>query len=381
MRLLSAATHHMRVRVFVHVVLWNDGIIDSNKLIDTEGELGVLRVAIIGCGVISEAHIKAYAQHGERARITVCCDVDLARAAERAALVGDARATTSFEEVLRDPDIDAVEILTPHHLHRDAVIAAAEAGKHILCQKPLAPTLEDCDAMIAAADRAGVVLYYGEMNHTLPAVALAQQAIADGRIGTLVGLQATYAQWQGGQYLSTAWRYDPALSGGGHLLDGGIHILDILLSLGGPVSAVQCVTTQFRPELGAEDTAMLNLRFHGGHLGSMFSTHASGVWPPYPNVMVIGTEGTLAHGGHHGALTLHRRDLPEGREVLLDQRGDPFATMIGRYLDTVLDGAPNPSPGQVGRDNLQLVLAAYESARTGREVVLDHGEMLPQLEG
>jgi predicted dehydrogenase len=341
----------------------------------------VLRVALIGCGVISEAHIGAYRQHRERARITVCCDVDEARAAERAALVGDARVTTSYEDVLRDPAVDAVEILTPHHLHRDAVIAAAQAGKHILCQKPLAPTLEDCDAMIAAADRAGVVLYYGEMNHTLPAVALAQQAIADGRIGTLVGLQATYAQWQGGQYLTTAWRYDPALSGGGQLLDGGIHILDILLSLGGPVCAVQCVTTQFRPELGAEDTAMLNLRFAGGHLGSMFSTHASGVWPPYPSVMVIGTHGMLAHGGHHGALTLHRSDLTDGREVLLNQRGDPFATMIGRYLDTVLDGAPNPSPGQVGRDTLQLVLAAYESARTGREVVLDPGEMLPQLEG
>jgi predicted dehydrogenase len=186
-----------------------------------------------------------------------------------------------------------------------------------------------------------------------------------------VGLQATYAIWQGGKYLSTAWRYDPALSGGGHLLDGGIHILDMLLSLGGPVEAIQCYTTQFRPELGDEDTAVVNLRFSSGTLGSLFSTHASGMYPPYPNLMVIGTEGMLAHGGHLGALTLHRRDLPEGREVLLEERGDPFSVMIGRYLDVVLDGAPNPSPGEWGREMLRIVLAAYESARSGNEVRLD----------
>jgi predicted dehydrogenase len=301
----------------------------------------------------------------------VCCDVDEQRAAQRAAMVGSARHTTSFEEVLVDPDVDAVEICTPHHLHADTVIAAAQAGKHVLCQKPLARTLAECDAMIAASRAAGTVLFYAEMNHTLPAIALAREALDDWRIGRLVGLQATYAIWQGGKYLSTAWRYDPALSGGGHLLDGGIHILDMLLSLGGPVEAIQCYTTQFRPELGDEDTAAVNLRFSSGILGSLFSTHASGMYPPFPNLMVIGTEGMLAHGGHLGALALHRRDLPEGHAVLLQERGDPFSVMIGRYLDVVLDGAPNPSPGEWGREMLRVVLAAYESARSGHEVRLD----------
>ena len=330
----------------------------------------MLRVALVGCGVISENHIRAYADHQHRARIVVCCDVDEQRAAERAAMVGDARYTTSFEDVLADPDIDAVEICTPHHLHTDAVVAAARAGKHILCQKPLARTLAECDAMIVAAREANVVLYYGEMNHTLATVAVAQQAIADGRIGQFVGIQATYAIWQGGKYLTTAWRYDPKLSGGGHLLDGGIHILDIILSLGGPLESIQCFTTQFRPELGDEDTAVLNMRFRGGHLGSLFSTHASGVWPPYPSVTVIGTEGLLTFGGHNGALVLHRRDQTDGLAVLLEKREDPFSVMIGSYLDTV-EGASNPSTGEWGREMLRVVQAAYESARTGHEVRLD----------
>jgi predicted dehydrogenase len=329
-----------------------------------------LRVGLIGCGLISEQHIRAYAQHSDRARITVCCDTDASKAAQRAQMVGNARVATDLHEVLRDPEVDAVDICTPHHLHAEAAIAAAKAGKHILCQKPLANTLEECDAMIAAAREAGVILYYGEMNHTTPAATEAKRVIEAGRIGHLTGVQATYSHWQGGEILSTAWRYDPHLAGGGQLMDGGIHYIDLMLNIGGPIEAVTCFTTQFRPELGGEDTAVVNARFTGGHLGTLFSSHAAGIWLPQSNFIAFGTEGVLTLGGPIGALTLHRKDLPERHEVLLQERGDPFATMIGRYLDTVLQGSPNPAPGEVGRENLQVVLAAYESARLGREVRL-----------
>jgi UDP-N-acetyl-2-amino-2-deoxyglucuronate dehydrogenase len=224
--------------------------------------------------------------------------------------------------------------------------------------------------MIAAARQAGVVLYYGESNRTLPAAAGAKRAIEEGRIGRLIGLQATYAHWQGGRYLSTAWRYDPKITGGGQLLDGGIHFVDLMLHVGGAVAAVSCFTTRFRPELGGEDTAVVNMRFEGGHLGVLFSSQAAGIWFPGSTLVAFGTEGVLTLGGPFGALALHRPDLPGQRETLLQDGGDSFVEMIGRYLDTVLDSAPNPSPGEVGRENLQVVLAAYESARLGREVAL-----------
>src|SRR5262249_16762486 len=155
-------------------------------------------------GIISEAHVRAYAQHADRARITVCCDLDAEKAAQRAAQAGGARVVTRLEEALADPEVGAVEICTPHPLHAEAAVAAAGAGKHVLCQKPLAKTLAECDAMIAAGREAGTVLYYGETNHTLPAAEAAKHAIAQGRIGQLIGVQATYAHWQGGRYLSTA---------------------------------------------------------------------------------------------------------------------------------------------------------------------------------
>jgi predicted dehydrogenase len=197
-----------------------------------------LRVALVGCGIISDAHIKAYAQHAERARITVCCDIDADKAKQRADQVGNgARAVTEVADVLTDPNVDAVEICTPHHLHPEAVIGAARAGKHILCQKPLAKTLAECDAMIEAARQAGVVLYYAETNRTMPAAVGLKRALDEGRIGRLIGIQATYAHWQGGEYMTTAWRYDPNITGGGQLLDGGIHYVDVMLHVGGPAES------------------------------------------------------------------------------------------------------------------------------------------------
>jgi predicted dehydrogenase len=335
----------------------------------------LLRVALVGCGLISEAHIRAYARHADRARITICCDLDIEKATQRAALIDGARATSRLEEVLADPEVDAVEICTPHYLHSDIAIAAARAGKQILCQKPLAKTLAECDAMIAAARAAGVTLYYGETSRTIPAAVELKRAIDAGRIGQLIGVQATYAHWQGGKYLTTAWRYDPAIAGGGQLLDGGIHYIDLMLHLGGPIQSVSCFTTRFRPELGGEDTAVVNARFAGGQLGTLFSSQAAGVWFPGASFVAFGSEGVLAIGGffsaQQAALSLHRADLPDQREVLLEAHPDAFAAMVGRYLDTVLDGAVNPSPGEVGRENLRVVLAAYEAARLGREVHLE----------
>lgn len=340
-----------------------------------------LRVALVGCGIISEDHVRAYAHHADRARIVVCCDVDRARARERAAQVegGGARVTDRFEDVLADPDVDAVDLCTPHPLHAEQIVAAARAGKHITCQKPLAKTLAECAAITEAVSAAGITFFYAEINRTLPAAVLARRTIEAGRIGRLIGVQATAAHWQGGRYLTTAWRYDPRITGGGQLLDGGVHAIDLMLHLGGPIDAVTCFTARFRSELGGEDTAVVNARFAGGHLGTLFSSQAAGIWLPGANFVAFGTEGVLTLGGPHGALALHRPDLPERRETLLERNGDVFAAMIGAFLDTVQEGAPNPAPVTVGTDNLRVVLAAYESDRLGREIRLDEVPTDPRI--
>src|SRR5206468_2442484 len=124
-------------------------------------------------------------------------------------------------------------------------------------------------------------------------------------------------------YLNTAWRYDPRITGGGQLLDGGIHYVDLMLHIGGPAAAVTCFTTRFRPELGGEDTAVVNVRYaRGGHLGTLYSSQAAGIWYSGASFVVFGTEGVLTIGGPHGALALHRPDLPNYRETLLERSED-----------------------------------------------------------
>lgn len=331
-----------------------------------------LRVALVGCGIISEAHVRAWGRHSDRARITVCCDLNEESARSRADEVEGARVVTDLTQVLADPDVDAVDICTPHPFHPEAVIAAANAGKHILCQKPLAKSLAECDAMIAGAKDAGVTLFYAESNHTMPAAREALRQVEAGRIGQLVGLQAVYAHWQGGKYMETAWRYDPSITGGGALLDGGIHWVDMLRQVGGPIEAVSCFTRRVRPELGGEDTSTVNFLYEAGHIGQLFSSQAVGIWYPGPGFAVFGTEGVLTIGGLFGGLVVHDPHHPDRRETLLDQGswGDSFGIMIGHYLDAALDGAPNLSPGEVGREDLRIVLAAYRSAELGRTVRL-----------
>lgn len=328
-----------------------------------------LRVALIGCGLISSDHLRAYAAQAARAKITVCYDIDPEKAARCASTLENARAAASLQEILTDPAVDAVEICTPPHLHPEVAIAAAQAGKHVLCQKPLARTLAECDSMIAAAHAAGTTLFYGEHNRTLPAAQAARRVIDSGRIGRLVSLQVRFAYWQGGDYLTTAWRYDPAVAGGGQLLDSGIHSVALMHTIGGPIAAVSCMTQQFRPELGGEDTSALNVRFQSGALGTLFSSQAVGAWVPGPGLIACGTEGALTLGGWPAVLTLHRNDLPDRSEVLPVRDVSPFTAMIGSYLDTVLDGAENLSPGEAGREDLQLVLAAYQSASEQRQVL------------
>ncbi len=335
-----------------------------------------LNVALVGCGIISGAHIEAFRKHADRARLAACCDTDLSRAQAAAEMAGPemaARAVTDYAALLADPEIEAVDLCLPHHLHRDLTLQAANAGKHILCEKPLALTLADCDAMAASALENSVVLMHGENMRTSEVAERAAELLQAGRVGTIVGLQATYAHWQS-QELNKDWRTRPAESGGGHLMDGAIHFVDVMRHLGGEIVAVHAMTARFRPELGAEseDTGVLNFRYAEGHLGQMFACHASRGRGASSGLTVFGTEGCLsldAFGGQRALMLFPQGQPPE---TILTDSGwrETFTREIGHFLDVVQNGAALRSTPRDGRENVRVILAAYESARTGREVAL-----------
>lgn len=334
-----------------------------------------LNVAIVGCGDISGAHLRAYRHHAERVRVAACCDTVQERAEKAAAQTGDdaPKMVTDYAAVLQDPEIDAVDLCLPHHLHAAAAIAAAQAGKAIFCEKPLARDPEECDAMIRAAQAAGVVLMHGEPMRTAGNVEQAAKLVREGAVGTLVGLQAAFAYWQRAE-LNQEWRGKMAESGGGHLMDGGIHIVDVLRQIGGDAAAVHAMTNELRPELGvgSEDIAILNLRYKAGHLGQLFACHATRGRGAAPLLTIFGSEACLtvdAYGEGRG-LVLFRPGKPE--EVLNPEPSwrHGYERLVGHFLDVVQNGETLRATPEDGRENVRLILAAYESARTGREVTL-----------
>ncbi|HLJ54517.1 MAG TPA: Gfo/Idh/MocA family oxidoreductase, partial [Chthonomonadaceae bacterium] len=169
-----------------------------------------MRIAVIGCGDIVARHLHALRQEADRVSVVACCDPDEARARKAVGECGnpEARIAADHRALVASSDIDAVDLCLPHHLHAPAAIAFAEAGKHVLCEKPLAPTVAECDAMIEAAECSGVTLMHLEPHRMSQTTAAAAALVREGRIGRLIGLQATIAYWQRAE-LNTGWRGDP----------------------------------------------------------------------------------------------------------------------------------------------------------------------------
>lgn len=365
-----------------------------------------LRVALVGCGVISHDHAKAFADargNRDRARLVAFCDTDKERAQaayntyaaalEKPTIVSttdashgaqaaysdavvantnvDATTTQTYAEILARDDVDAVDLCLPHLLHADLTVQAAEAGKHILCEKPLALSVEDIDRMEAAARSHGVVLMHGENTRTVPHVSKMAELAQGGAIGKIVGLQGTFAHWQRAQ-MNQGWRGDPREAGGGELIDGGIHMVDIMRHVGGDVTAVQAMTGAYREDTGAgEDLAVINLRYAGGHYGQMLSCHATQGRGASPLLTVFGMDGVISLEAFRGPTVLLFKPGQEPQEwKLAFTWPESFVYEVTHFLDVVQHGATLLSTPRDARENLRLVYAAYESARTGREIAL-----------
>src|SRR5450432_1797156 len=196
--------------------------------------------------------------------------------------------------------------------------------------------------MIAAAKANGVTLMHLEPQRMSATIEQAASMIRDGKIGRIVGLQGTFAYWQRAE-LNLNWRADPAQSGGGHLMDGGIHLVDVIRHLGGDVASVQAMTAQYRPELGAdsEDLAVLNLRFAAGHCGQLFACHATRGRGASPSVTVFGTDGCIsldAFGEGHG-LVYFPASGPHESIVREHTWNYTYERAITHFIDVIRTGA------------------------------------------
>ena len=236
-----------------------------------------LRIALLGQGFMGKAHSNAYVQAGHffdlpyRIRRRLVCGRDQTALTAMAERWGWEETATDWRAAIDRDDIDAVDISLPNHLHAPVAIAAAQAGKMILCEKPLAMNLAEAEAMRDAARGVPTMVWFNYRR--VPAIAFARQLIDQGRIGTVFHYDAAYRQ-QWGADLSRAatWRMDPALAGSGVADDLLTHLLDTALYLNGPIVEGVALTRTFAPDRKVDDAFVAMVKFENGSIGTLEAT-------------------------------------------------------------------------------------------------------------
>lgn len=342
----------------------------------------VLRTALIGAGAIGKLRAQAVTQAPDF-KLTVVADLDV-KLAESLAAETSAVATTDVFAAVRRPDVDMVIVSTPPHVHADITLAALEAGKHVLCEKPLANTLEAALRMCETAEARGLQLRTGFNHRYFPSMAKARQMIEHGDIGKIIIAKA-YAGHPGGAEFGHEWVHDGRVTGGGSLVDNGIHILDLLRFFIGDVTTATGYKTNLVWDFpDAEDNGFALFRTKDGAVAQLQASWTE--WRGYRFwVEVVGTKGYVR--ASYPPMWLESGLTPEPG-IRAKRKIDLFPafqvrerlyswswTIVESFKAELSDFAAavngKSAGGATGRDGLramQMAHAVYESSRTGGEV-------------
>jgi predicted dehydrogenase len=335
-----------------------------------------LRLGLLGCAHIYHAtsYSHALAQMPGAELAAIYDDVP-ERARHFAAQFGVPDVYPAPEPLLARADLDAVIVCSPTIQHAALVPAAARAGKHVLCEKPIATTLADARAIIQACESAGVQLHIAFVCRFYPMVLKAREMIRAGEIGQVRGLVGGNRGVPPLDY--PEWIRDPGQAGGGALLDHSVHVTDAMRFLAGAeVASVYAEAGKLvRPEFAVEDAALLLLRFQGGAVASVDPSWVVPAPNPYAYdffLRIVGTEGTLDIDDRRQALRVVSEKAP-ARPVWLEPFGvDIDAALVRHFVECVRRGEPAPpyASGLDGLRALEIALAGYESARRAAPVRL-----------
>jgi len=348
---------------------------------------------IVGGGVIGPLHARAITAQPD-ARLVAICDI-VPEAAEKLAGEFGAEAMTDLDLMLARDDIQVVSVCVPSGLHAEIGIKAAHAGKHVICEKPIDITLDAADRLIAACDAAGVQLQVISQHRFGAGMQRLKKAIDDGALGTLVMGNAEIFWYRAQAYYdSGGWRGTWALDGGGCLMNQGVHYVDLLRWAMGPVTSVTAkVGTLAHERIEVEDAAVAVIQFENGAIGSLIGT--TDAFPGYTcRLAIVGTEGSViledgeikawnlkAEVGEVGAYgrskEAKRAEVAQNGKSAGQGAADPAAISWGGHavevrdmIDAIREGRDVVLPGPSARNALELILAIYRSAETGREVTM-----------
>lgn len=348
-----------------------------------------LRVGFIGAGRISDLHALEYLAN-ERARIVAICDVNAENARQRGLAWGvpEKNIFTHYHELLTLKEVDLVEILLPHHLHYQATLDAAAAGKHISVQKPMALSIAQADEMIAAAKKAGVILKVFENFIFYPPVQRMKALIDAGEIGEPLTIRiksnsgTSPTMWQIPRY-AEEWRFDPARNGGGPLVfDDGHHKFALAWHFMGLAEEVHAWigATEREPGFVLDAPAIVSWKFPNNRYGSLEVVYSPEMvldtqhYAQDDRIEITGTKGVIWCTRGHGKMmdvppvvmyrdrqTFTYSDIPVGWE-------HSFINSTRHFIDAYFKGEPPSLTGEQGRDLLRFTLSAQESARLGQAI-------------
>jgi UDP-N-acetyl-2-amino-2-deoxyglucuronate dehydrogenase len=339
-----------------------------------------IRIAIVGCGRVSSNHFTSIVKHSESLELAAVCDTDaavLAHHAETYRVPG----YLDMEEMLKSERIDLVALCTPSGIHPDQAILAARYGIHVVTEKPMATRWADGVRMVKACDDADVELFVVKQNRRNTTLRLLKQAVEEKRFGKIHLVQINVfwtrpqsyydqAKWRG------TWEFD-----GGAFMNQASHYVDLLDWLIGPVEKVQCMTSTTR-NIEVEDTGVLNVKWRSGALGSMSVTMLAYPQNLEGSITILGEKGTARVGGV-AVNDIQIWQFAEPRDYdqnVLDASyettsvyGFGHPLYYANVVDALRGKAKPETDGREGLRSLELLIAAYMSARDGRTVSLPLG--------
>lgn len=349
-----------------------------------------LKVGLVGTGSISKFHLSAYLEHADRVQLTAVCDIDPLMAQAFAREAGIEAVYLDYDEMLREADIDAVDICTSHNHHAPQAIAAAAAGKHVIVEKAMSNTLPDCQAMIEAADKAAVTLMVGQHLRYSPEAYAVKQLIDDGKLGEIQAAR-THVFREGPAEKS--W-YTDGKAGGGVLQLNTVHYIDLLRYFIGNVKRVTGVCRSVQPQMtnGADDLVAATLEFENGAIGDLFSSWTTYLVPEASSYMVLGSKGSVHSTPpetanddspirHFGNVMFAEKEAAPDRERQMNPPFEPLDTSdfvlpnTSFFVNEILDFEEcirtGAEPLSAGRDNIEtmkVVMGILESSRIGKPV-------------
>ena len=339
----------------------------------------IINFGIAGCGIIGATHAQSVKSVPEVGAVAACCDPVPERAKEFAEKYG-CKAYDTLEAMLEHEGLDCICVCTPSGMHRDAVIAAAKKGIHSFVEKPLDITKEKLDEIAAAPAKYGVKVGCVFQRRALDIINKVRDAVQGGALGTVFLGEANMKWFRSQEYYdSGAWRGTYALDGGGALMNQGIHGADLIYYLMGPIESVKAYAGTLTHKIEVEDNLTAAIKFKNGAIGNL--TVSTSCVPGYSMVHnVHGSKGSISisddkivewyiEGDESERVTGGKGDL-QGATDPANISVDGHTRLIKDMAEAIRDDRDPMVVPSEGRTAVDLVLAMYESAKTGKEVFL-----------